>query len=140
MLFLVKLRDQPSSYYQRFSRYEILPFWDHSGLIDTRIFFGKMQYPNGIKKHIWRLLQFFQGLPKLWLIFTELLAGRIKSTGPRLRLYGTSLYLKYDPINWGLKIPVLLYTFVNKTSGMVGEGSHCCLIVVDYHKSHQTDK
>ena len=140
MPFLVRLRDQPSSYYQRFSRYEILPFWNHSGLTDTRIFFGKMQYPNGIKKHIWHLLQFFQGLPKLWLISTGLLAGGMKSTGSCLRLYGTSLYLKYDHINWGFKIPVLLYTFVNKTSSMVCEESHCCLIAVDHHKSRQTGK
>ena len=33
------------------------------------------------------------------------LAGRMKSTGPRFKLYGASLYLK---------VPVLLYIFVNK--------------------------
>ena len=42
------------------------------------------------------------------------LAGGMKSTGPRLKLYGTFLYLKYDHMNWGFKVPVLLYISVNK--------------------------
>ena len=42
------------------------------------------------------------------------LAGGMKTTGPRLKLYGTYLYLKYDHINSGFKVPVLLYISVNK--------------------------
>ena len=58
---LIKMRGQPSSYDQRVSRYEILPFWDlfapfwaqkwdfHRGT-GTKIFFGDKQYPNDVKK------------------------------------------------------------------------------------------
>ena len=42
------------------------------------------------------------------------LAGGMKSTGPRLKLYGTSLYLKYNHINWEFQVPVLLYISINK--------------------------
>ena len=64
----------------------------------------------------------------------------MKSTGPRLKLYGASLYLKYDHINWGFKVPVLLYIFFNENRKSVGEGTRCCLIAVDHHKRRQTDK
>ena len=40
--------------------------------------------------------------------------GGMKSTGPRLKLYETFLYLKYDHINWGFMVPVLLYISNNK--------------------------
>ena len=42
------------------------------------------------------------------------ISGGIKSTGPRLKLYETFLYLKYDHMNWGFKAPVLLYISINK--------------------------
>ena len=38
----------------------------------------------------------------------------MESAGTRLKLYGTSLHLKYDYINLGFKVPVLLYISVNK--------------------------
>ena len=61
MAFLVKMRGQPSSYDQRFSRYEIWPFWylfapfwaqkwDLYTGTDTRLFFGNKQFPNDVKK------------------------------------------------------------------------------------------
>ena len=64
----------------------------------------------------------------------------MKSARPRLRLCGTSLHLKYDHINWGFKVPVLLYISVNKNPSVAGEGTRCCLIVLDHHKRRQTDK
>ena len=62
MAILVKMRGQPSSYDQRFSRYEILPFWDpfapfwahkwdlYTGT-DTRLFFCNKQFPKDVKKN-----------------------------------------------------------------------------------------
>ena len=61
MPFLVKFRGQPSSYNERFSRYEIFPFWNHFSLFwakkcdfyrvtDTRLYFGNKQYPNDVQK------------------------------------------------------------------------------------------
>ena len=55
------MRGQPSSYDQRFSRYEILPFWDlftpfwaqkwdlFMGT-ETRLFFGNKTFPKDVKK------------------------------------------------------------------------------------------
>ena len=62
------------------------------------------------------------------------LAGRIKGTGPRLKLYGTSQYLKYDHVKYFCVLPSI------KTESVFGEGTLCCLIAVDHHKRCQTGK
>ena len=80
MPFLVKMSIQPSSYDQHFSRIEILgpfcpfwgPKWNFYRVTDTRHLFSNKRCLNDAEKLIWRLLQFFQGFVKSWLILAGL--------------------------------------------------------------------
>ena len=68
------------------------------------------------------------------------LAGGMKNTEPGLKLYGTSLHLKYDNITGSSSHQHFCIFPSIKTAGVVGEGTRCCLIAVDHHKKRPTDK